>query len=260
MTAALETASYFLKPGQMILSVKGRNVPEKIERVPAGNSPYTFPVAVLVNGKTASASEIVSGALQDHDRATIVGEPSFGKGLVQSVFPLAENTGLALTTALYYIPSGRSIQKAFKTADFALGATAAHPNERTDFKTDSGRPMRGGGGIIPDVAAYPVEMTPLRSVLEASASFTTFASEYIREHKITQDWQMPPETIDQFQAWLAARQIQPALREWVANHDFVASRLKTEIYNLSFGVEKGDEVEAQFDPPVRKALEAILGP
>jgi carboxyl-terminal processing protease len=257
MNAALETASYFLQPGQMILSVKGRNVPEKIERVPAGNSPYLFPVAVLVNGKTASASEIVSGALQDHDRATIVGEPSFGKGLVQSVFPLAENTGLALTTALYYIPSGRSIQKAFKTSDFALGATAAHPNERTDFKTDSGRSVPGGGGIVPDVAAYPVEMTALRSVLEGTASFTTFAGDYIREHKIEPGWQLPPEAIDQFQAWLAARQIQPNLREWVANHDFVASRLKTEIYNLSFGVEKGDEVEAQFDPPIRKALEVI---
>ena len=116
---------------------------------------------MLVNGKTASASEIVSGALQDHDRATIVGEPSFGKGLVQSVYPLSENTGLALTTALYYIPSGRSIQKTFSSQkafgadDFALGATATHPNERTDFKTDSGRPVPGGGGIVPDIEVSP---------------------------------------------------------------------------------------------------------
>ena len=260
MTAALETSSFFLKPGQMILSVKGRNVPEKIERVPEDNHPFTFPLAVLVNGKTASASEIVSGALQDHDRAMIVGEPSFGKGLVQSVFPLSENTGLALTTALYYIPSGRSIQKAFKSADFALGATAAHPNERTDFKTDSGRPVPGGGGIIPDLAAYPVEMTQLRTVLEASASFTTFASEYIRDNKIAAGWQLSPQVLDQFQAWLAARQIQPSLREWIANHDYLSSRLKTEIYNLALGVEKGDEVEAQYDPPIQKALDAVLHP
>ena len=113
VTAALQTASLFLKPGQVILTANGRNVPETVERVPADNVPYTFPVSVLVNGKTASASEIVSGALQDHDRATIVGEPTFGKGLVQSVYPLAEKTGLALTTALYYIASGRSIQKPF---------------------------------------------------------------------------------------------------------------------------------------------------
>ncbi len=260
MNAALETASFFLESGQMILSVKGRNVPEKIERVPAGNRPFTFPVAVLVNGKTASASEIVSGALQDHDRATIVGEPSFGKGLVQSVYPLSEGTGLALTTALYYIPSGRSIQKAFRSADFALGATAAHPNERTDFKTDAGRPVPGGGGIIPDVPAYPVEMTQLRTVFEATASFTTFAAEYIRDHKITPGWELTGEVLDQFQAWLAVRQIQPSLREWTANRDYIASRLKTELYNLTLGVEKGDEVEARFDPPIRKALEAVLHP
>jgi carboxyl-terminal processing protease len=258
MTAALETASLFLKPGQMILSVKGRNVPEKIERVPAGARPYTFPVAVIVNARTASASEIVSGSLQDHDRAVIVGEPSFGKGLVQSVFPLAEKTGLALTTALYYIPSGRSIQKAFKLPDFELGATAAHPNERTDFKTDSGRPVPGGGGIVPDIPAFPPELDKFRGILEATASFTTFAAQYIGVHKIEPGWEMPPQILDQFQAFLAERQIQPGLREWIANRDFLESRLKTEIYNLALGVEKGDEVAAQSDPPIQKALEAVL--
>jgi carboxyl-terminal processing protease len=265
MTAALETASFFLKPDQVILSAKGRNVPETIERVPKDNIPYTFPVAVLVNGKTASASEIVSGALQDHDRATIVGEPSFGKGLVQSVYPLAEGTGLALTTALYYIPSGRSIQKSFDVQrskseeGFALGATASHPNDRRDFKTDSGRPVPGGGGIVPDVAAFPIEMTPLRSALEASASFTTFAAEYLRDHKVTAGWALPPQVLDQFRAWLAERRIQPSQQEWSANREFIETRLKSEMYNLALGVEKGDEVEAQIDPPIQKALEAISG-
>ena len=79
--------------------------------VPKTATPYSFPLAVLVNAKTASAAEIVSGALQDHDRAVMIGEPSFGKGLVQNVFPLTGNTALALTTAFYYTPSGRSIQK-----------------------------------------------------------------------------------------------------------------------------------------------------
>jgi carboxyl-terminal processing protease len=263
MTAALETASFFLKPNQTILSVKGRNVPETVERVPKDSIPYTFPVAVLVNAKTASASEIVSGALQDHDRATIVGEPSFGKGLVQSVYPLAEGTGLALTTALYYIPSGRSIQKSFNVQrsnsqdDFALGATAAHPNDRGDFKTDSGRPVPGGGGIVPDIAAFPIDMNRLRGALEGSGSFTTFAAEYIRDHKITPGWEVPPQVLDQFQAWLSERSIQPSLSEWSANRDFIESRLKTEVYNLALGVDKGDEVEAQIDPPIQKAIEAI---
>jgi carboxyl-terminal processing protease len=266
MTSAVETASFFLKPGQVILSAKGRNVAETVEKVPEGNEPYTFPVAVIVNAKTASASEIVSGALQDHDRATIVGEPSFGKGLVQSVFPITENTGLALTTALYYIPSGRSIQKTFTSQrhlageDFALGATAAKPNERADFKTDSGRPVPGGGGIVPDVEAGPAQLTPFRGVLEQSASFTTFATEYLRDHKIPAGWDITGAVLDQFQTWLSERRIQPSLVEWSQNRAFIQSRLKTEIYNLAFGVEKGDEVEAQSDPPVQKALDAVLHP
>jgi carboxyl-terminal processing protease len=225
-------------------------VPETIERVPKENIPYTFPVAVLVNGKTASASEIVSGALQDHDRATIVGEPSFGKGLVQSVYPLSEGTGLALTTALYYIPSGRSIQKSFNVQrstqeEFALGDTASHPNERRDFKTDSGRPVPGGGGIVPDIAAFPAEVTPFHAALEGSGAFTSFAAEYIRDNKITPGWQVPPALLDRFQAWLSERRIQPALSEWTANRGYIEDRLKTEIYNLALGVDKGDEVEAQ---------------
>jgi carboxyl-terminal processing protease len=266
MTAALETASFFLKPGQVILSAKGRNVAETIEKVPDDNKPYTFPVSVMVNGKTASASEIVSGALQDHDRATIVGEPSFGKGLVQSVYPLSEKSGLALTTALYYIPSGRSIQKtfssqrAFGAEDFALGATATHPNERTDFKTDNGRPVPGGGGIVPDIEVSPDLLTRFLAVLEQSGSFTTFATEFLQTHKVTVGWDVSGEVLDQFQAWLSERQIQPSLHEWSENRDFIQWRLKTEVYNLAFGVEKGDEVEAQADPQIQKALEAVLKP
>ena len=266
MTAAMQTAAFFLQPGQMILSAKGRNVPETIERVPADNKPYTFPVAVLVNGKTASASEIVSGALQDHDRATIVGEPSFGKGLVQSVYPLSEKTGLALTTALYYIPSGRSIQKTFSSQrglgaeDFALDATATHPNERTDFKTDSGRPVPGGGGIVPDVQIPPAGLDQFRAVLEESGSFTSFATEFLHDHKVTDGWELPVQVVDQFREWLSERQIQPRLSEWTANRGFIETRLKTEIYNLALGVAKGDEVEAQSDVQIQKAVEAVLKP
>jgi carboxyl-terminal processing protease len=267
VTAAAETASWFLKAGQEIMSVRGRNVPESKQRVPEGTKPYEFPLAIIVNAKTASASEIVSGALQDHDRATIVGEPSFGKGLVQSVYPLSEKAGLALTTALYYIPSGRSIQKPFSAQraeggddNFTLGAKATHPNERTDFKTDAGRPVPGGGGIVPDIEVYPEDQTPFRTVLEASAAFTSFGAEYIRNHKITDGWEVPAEALDQFQTWLSERQIQPSLHEWLSERPYIQSRLKTEIYNLALGVEKGDAIEVQTDRQVQKALEAVLKP
>lgn len=260
VASALETAALFLKAGQVILSAKGRNVPETIERVPADNVAYTFAVSVIVNAKTASASEIVTGALQDHDRATVVGEPSFGKGLVQSVYPLAEKTGLALTTALYYTASGRSIQKPFRGEGFELGETAAHPNEQTDFKTDGGRPILGGGGISPDFVVHPASLTPFQDALEASASFTTFAAEYIKAHKITDEWDVPQAMLDEFQLWLGERRIQPSLREWLQTRDYIASRLKEDVFNLALGVARGDEIQAQRDPQIRQALESVLNP
>src|SRR6185312_15858710 len=238
----------------------GRNVAETTERVPADNIPYTFPLAILVNGKTASAAEIVTAAMQDHDRATILGEPTFGKGLVQSVYPLAEKTGLALTTALYYTASGRSIQKPFREEGFALGETAAHPNEQTEFRTDSGRPISGGGGIVPDIAVSPPDLTRFQAALEGSGSFTTFALEYLKDHKVADGWQPPPEMLSRFQVWLGERQIQPSLSEWLAQRDFITSRLKEEVYTIALGVEKGDEVQAKRDPEVTQAVNSVLNP
>ena len=139
VSAALETAALFLQPGQQVFTIRGRGVPEKAENVPETASPYDFKLALLINEKSASASEIVAGALQDHDRATIVGDVSYGKGLVQSVFPLSEKAGLALTTALYYTPSGRSIQKPLDTSQFELAAATVHPNRQLEFHTDKGR-------------------------------------------------------------------------------------------------------------------------
>ena len=257
LTSALETGSLFLKPGLTLLTVRGRSVPEKQETVAAGAKPYDFPLAIVINGKTASASEIVAGALQDHDRAVIIGEPSFGKGLVQSVFPLGESTGLALTTALYYTPSGRSIQKPLDSSRFALAATTAHPNTKSEFHTDKGRAMRGGGGIIPDAIVFPPAVSRLRAVLDASGSFTSFATGYTQTHKISEDFEITPELLDDYRLYLAERNIQPNVSEWSSEQDFIRNRLKTEIFNLTLGVAKGDEIEAQRDPQIQRALEMI---
>jgi carboxyl-terminal processing protease len=257
VTSALETAALFLKPGSRIVTVRGRNVAEKSEDVAAGATPYEFPLAVLVDERTASASEIVSGALQDHDRATIIGTASYGKGLVQSVYSLSAGTGLALTTALYYTPSGRSIQKPLDSSQFALAAATAHPNGTAEFHTDGGRRVTGGGGIVPDYVVGPAGVTRLRAVLDGSGSFTTFATGYVADHKITDSFEVTPDVLDDFRVFLSQRDIQPGLNEWSIERDFITNRLKQEIFNLTLGVEKGDEVEAQRDPQILKALEIL---
>ena len=253
LPAALDTASLFLQPGQRILSIRGRAVEGKEEKVPEGATPYAFPLAVLINEKSASASEIVTGALQDHDRAVIVGEASFGKGLVQAVFPLTQGTGLALTTAFYYTPSGRSIQRPLKT-----GQLEGHTEPVKEYRTDSGRMVRGGGGIEPDRLALPEEMTRLRAVIEASASLPNFALEYTGRHPaLAASFEVDGSLLDEFQSFLAQRRIQPNVAEWSSDGDWIRSRLNEEIINQAFGVAKGDEVAIQRDPQVAAALGAL---
>jgi carboxyl-terminal processing protease len=250
--AALEAASFFLKPGQKVLSVKGRSIAEQSVEVPKTANPYSFPLAVLVNGKTASASEILTGALQDHDRATVIGLPSFGKGLVQNVFPLTGNTALALTTAFYYTPSGRSIQKPLPSGHLEIEKQAEV------FRTDSGRSVTGGGGIQPDVVVGPEAQTRLRVALDASGIITSFATDYIQKHDTKENFEVTPALLEDFQVYAGERDIQPSVGEWSQERGWVQSRLKQEIFNQALGVAKGDEVEAQRDPAVRAAVERLV--
>jgi len=249
---AMESASFFLQPGQRILTAKGRSVKEHQEvDVPKNATPYAFPLAVLVNEKTASAAEIVTGALQDHDRATVVGIPTYGKGLVQSVMPLSDGTAMALTTAFYYTPSGRSIQKPLREGQ--LGDIAAHRL----FSTDSGRKVPGGGGIQPDIVVGPDAPNRLRVALDASGALTSYATDYTQKHKLTEPFQVTGDVLDDFQLYASERGIQPSVAEWIENRDWIQDRLRVEIYNQAFGVAKGDEVEAQNDPQVKAAVAAI---
>lgn len=242
LPAALDTAATFLQPGQLILTVRGRSGPPEEIKVPPDAKPLGVALAVLVNGKSASASEIVAGALQDHQRAVIVGEPTFGKGLVQRVFDLAESTGLALTTAYYFTPSGRSIQKRLA----ALHTPQADP---------------GKGGITPDEAVSPDGLTPLRAVLEASSSFLQFAQDYTAKHgNLPAGFEVTPELLDEFQQFLSERQIRPGVSEWSASREWIRIRLKTEIYNLAFGVDKGDEVDAERDAQIQRAVRVLSSP
>lgn len=259
--AAVRIASFFLKPEQRILWIQGREGPQEEVRVPEGFEPYEFPLAVLINSRTASAAELVSGALQDHDRAVIIGEPSFGKGLVQSVFEMSEGTALAITTAQYLTPSGRSIQRSLGDCRVYQLVHCEDEGRKApkEFKTDSGRIVSEKGGIHPDQLVYPRGVTSrLEAVMEASNSFLDFAQRYVRGHPdISADFQVGPRLLDEFQLFLSERRIQPGLSEWTSTREYVRQRLLQEIFNLTLGVAKGDEVEARRDPPIQVALQSI---
>jgi len=258
LQAGLAMASLFLKPGTRILSARGRSTDTENVDVPKDVVPYEFKLAVLVNSKTASASEIVAGAVQDNDRGTILGEPTFGKGLVQRVFPLRDNTGLALTTAFYYTPSGRSIQKPLKNNELE----AATATTRPEFKTAGGRTVRGGGGIEPDQIVYPPAPSRFRVALEASGSFAGYATEWLAGHRAdaSRDMEITAPMLDEFQLWLSRRNIRPGLSDWTAEREAIKRRLKQEILNQSISVASGDEIELRSDPVVRRALSVMQAP
>ena len=166
---AIHVAEVFLKNGQLILTQKGRNGLRDNTYESRNSKPDLVPMVILINANTASASEIVAGAMQDHDRALIVGQTSFGKGLVQSIIPLEGGGGLTLTSAKYYTPSGRLIQRDYSHGGFYDyythgGLTRDNQKEQTakpadqERKTDTGRAVYGGGGISPDEDVKPRAM------------------------------------------------------------------------------------------------------
>jgi carboxyl-terminal processing protease len=165
---AVEVASRFLQPGQLVLSQKGRTPNSAREWRVSGRGSEAIPLVILVNGNTASASEIVSGAVQDHDRGLIVGQTTFGKGLVQTIIPLDFGAGLTLTSAKYYTPSGRLIQRDYSRGDiydyYTRGGIGSPEEEAAKptgpaSRTDAGREVYGGNGIAPDIAVKPQVIT-----------------------------------------------------------------------------------------------------
>ena len=196
---AIEVASEFLPRGQIIVSVKGRTeYSQPFVYKSTGAEPSTLPLVILINRNTASASEIVAGAIQDHGRGLIVGETSFGKGLVQRIFQLPFNTGLTLTTARYYTPYGRSLQRDYSNgslydyytrhdpsdtpppagprnleAPLALASPTPHGHTGPPVQTAVGRVFYGGGGITPDIEVKEPANTPMRlRIAEAAFHFT----------------------------------------------------------------------------------------
>src|SRR5690349_569155 len=205
-------ADKFLKKGQVIVSHHGRSSPEKMYKAAHGNGGKDYPLVVLVNRGTASAAEIVSGAIQDHDRGLIVGEITFGKGLVQTVYPLSENTGLALTTAKYYTPSGRLIQRDYTGVSlyeyyFNREGEAGNAANHEVKLTDSGRTVYGGGGITPDISIPPVKSNRFQDGMLQHYAFFNFAKRYMINHHPTKAFEVDDVILQDFRKFLDEEKI-----------------------------------------------------
>ncbi|HEY1937070.1 MAG TPA: S41 family peptidase [Candidatus Angelobacter sp.] len=262
-------ADKFLKKGQTIVSHHGRSSPEKSYKAAHGNGGKDYPLVVLVNRGTASAAEIVSGAIQDHDRGLIVGEVTFGKGLVQTVYPLSENTGLALTTAKYYTPSGRLIQRDYTGVSLydyyysreqednpSNNANTNAPAKEVKL-TDSGRTMYGGGGITPDVKVKPFKTTKFEDSLLVKYAFFNFAKHYLTNRHIDKNFEVTDAVMQDFRKFLDSQKIPYTEADLNEGSDFIKSSIKTELFISEFGQEEGLRVRAENDPQVITALDQL---
>src|SRR5438445_3340702 len=236
LSEGVGVADKFLKKGQLIVSHHGRASAEKRYVAQHGNGGKDYPVVVLVNRLTASAAEIVSGAIQDHDRGLIVGEVTFGKGLVQTVYPLSENTGLALTTARYYTPSGRLIQRDYSNVslyDYYYNRDTAESTNTANREvklTDSGRTVYGGGGITPDVPVAPVKSNHFQDTLLQHYAFFNYAKRYVVGHRPSKNFEVDDAMMQDFRKSLDEANIPYTQAELVDNADWVKSNIKAEIF------------------------------
>jgi carboxyl-terminal processing protease len=255
-------ADKFLHKGALIVSHHGRSSPEKRYVAAHGNGGKDYALVVLVNRGTASAAEIVAGAIQDHDRGLIVGETTFGKGLVQTVYPLSENTGLALTTAKYYTPSGRLIQRDYSNVslyDYYFNRDNDDKATSREVKlTDSGRTVYGGGGITPDVVIQSVKSTRFEDSLLQHYAFFNFAKRYVVNHHLDEKtFQVDDSVMQDFRRFLDEEKIPYSESDLLENNDRLRATIKSEIFIDAFGQEEGLKVRAETDPQVSKALELL---
>jgi carboxyl-terminal processing protease len=261
LSEAVAVCDKFLEKGQVIVSQRGRAFPEQTYRATHGNGGHEYPIVVLVNHGTASAAEIVSGALQDHDRAIIAGEITFGKGLVQTVYPLSENTGLALTTYHYYTPSGRLIQRNYNGVslyDYYYNHDQPQDEKSREVKaTDSGRTVFGGGGITPDDKIDTPKSVPMQDVLLEHYAFFNFGTHYMANRTVGRDFQVDDAVMTDFKQWLTSQHIPYTDADLAPIMDWVKANIKAEVFTRQFGQEEGLKVRANWDPMINKALDYL---
>ena len=260
LNQAVDMSSKFLQKGQVVVSQHGRIDRDQVYSVQSGEEGPKYPVVVLVNRNTASAAEIVSGALQDHDRALIVGETTFGKGLVQTVFNTPENTGLALTTFHYYTPSGRLIQRPYDNMslyDYYYVRDASNPKDNANREvklTDAGRTVYGGGGITPDDHIDQIKSNKVEETLLQKYSFFDFSKHYLASHTVGKDFTINEDVVNQFEAFLKEKKIDVADADIKTNLDWVKQSIKSDLFTSQFGQNEGLKVRAEWDPQIQKAI------
>ncbi|HYT48983.1 MAG TPA: S41 family peptidase, partial [Pyrinomonadaceae bacterium] len=246
-------------------------------------NPDRTPLVILVNDFTASASEIVSGAMQDHDRALIVGQTTFGKGLVQSIIPMDYGTGLTLTSAKYLTPSGRLIQRDYSEGGWynyiSRGGTLRDPNGNQTpagpaSRTDTGRPVYGGGGITPDEAVKPQLLTTLQVRLRDPIFFFSrdVANGHVSgldkyrvegaiqfEHDLQPtDFPMNDMVFNAFKDYVAKdanwKAFTPQLEH---NRAFIEQQLRYQLATAAYGTVSALQVLTKDDPQIAKAVEVV---
>ncbi|MGA2569760.1 MAG: S41 family peptidase [Terracidiphilus sp.] len=260
LSQAVDVCDHLLTKGQTIVSQRGRAYSDQNYVATHGNSGKTFPIVLLVNRDTASAAEIVSGALQDHDRALIVGETTFGKGLVQTVYNLSENTGLALTTYHYFTPSGRLIQRNYEGVSLydyynhAGGGQPADSGNREVKLTDSGRTVYGGGGIAPDEKIEQPKTDRFQDELTYKDVFFHFAPVYVAAHTVDRNFEVDDAVLSEFKKYLSGQNIDWTEADLTGDRDWIRARIKKDIFTIQFGQLAGLRVVADWDPTIQKAL------
>jgi carboxyl-terminal processing protease len=267
LNEAVAVGDMFLDKNQLIVSHHGRSSPERRYYAVRGNQGMTAPLVILVNNNSASATEIVSGAVQDHDRGLIVGETTFGKGLVQTVTPLSENTGLALTTARYYTPSGRLIQRDYKSVSlYEYHYERKVPDHPTEVRlTDSGRQVTGGGGITPDIVVDAPKLTKFQQVLfrddvffPAETGVGGFTRYFLgTKPTITKDFEPDDSLMRTFREYLSKHNVRYTEPEMAENLDWIKRKIKQEVFMSVFSQQEGFKVLLEADPQVQRAVEAI---